>query len=120
VSSKSRSFASLTLAALLALASATSVAAAEADKKSTDNEGQSQAELERKLADARKRLDEAAREVANLSISLSDDMVPHARTFGRVIGGPPREPVVYPCLWWSCYHDTPTYGVKTPTSQGRK
>jgi S1-C subfamily serine protease len=81
----------LTLAALLALASTASVAA-EADKKSTDNEGQSQAELERKLADARKRLDEAAREVANLSMSLSDDMVPHMRgAFGTVMGGgPPR------------------------------
>lgn len=91
MSSKTRTFASLTLAALLALAS-TASSAAEADKKSTDNEGQSQAELERKLADARRRLDEAAREVANLSMSLSDDMVPHMRgAFGTMMGGgPPR------------------------------
>jgi S1-C subfamily serine protease len=91
VNSKSKTFASLTLGALLTLASTASVAA-EADKKSTDTEGQSQAELERKLADARKRLDEAAREVANLSMSLSDDMVPHMRgAFDTVVaGGPPR------------------------------
>lgn len=92
MSSNTRTLASLTLSALLALA-ATAGGAAEADKKAADNEGQSQAELERKLADARKRLDEAAREVANLSMSLSDDMVPNMRTgaFGTVMaGGPPR------------------------------
>jgi S1-C subfamily serine protease len=77
----------LTLAALLALAPSAG-GAADADKKSTQNDAQSQAELERKLADARKRLDEAAREVANLSMSLSDDMVPHMRgAFGTVMGG---------------------------------
>jgi len=89
VKSKIETFASLTLAALLALAPAASGAAD--DKNSADNEAQSQAELERKLADARKRLDEAAREVANLSMSLSDDMVPPMRgAFGTVVGGPPR------------------------------
>jgi S1-C subfamily serine protease len=90
VKSKTERFASLTLAALLALAPAASGAAD--DKKSTDNDAQSQAELERKLADARKRLDEAAREVANLSMSLSDDMVPHMRgSFDTLVrGGPPR------------------------------
>ena len=82
-------FASLTLAALLALG--TGAGAAEQDSKSADNDAKSQAELERKLADARKRLDEAVREVANLSMSMSDDVVPHMRTFGRVMGGgPPR------------------------------
>ena len=82
-------FASLTLAALLALG--TSAGAAEQDSKSADTDAKSQAELERKLADARKRLDEAVREVANLSMSMSDDVVPHMRTFGRVMGGgPPR------------------------------
>jgi C-terminal processing protease CtpA/Prc len=80
-------FASLTLAALLALG--TAAGAAEQDGKSAENDAKSQAELERKLADARKRLDEAAREVANLSISLSDDMVPHATAFGGRMG-PPR------------------------------
>ena len=79
-------FASLTLAALLAVAA--SAGAAEQDTKSAENDAKTQAELERKLADARKRLDEAAREVANLSISLSDDVVPHVRTFGKVKGGP--------------------------------
>ena len=90
MSTKIRTFASLTLAALLALAAMASNSAD--DKKSTDKEAQSQAELERKLADARKRLDEAAREVANLSMSLSDDMVPHmSGAFGTVMaGGPPR------------------------------
>lgn len=91
MSSKSKTFASLTLAALLTLAATASVAA-EADKQAAEKEAQSQAELERKLADARKRLDEAARDVANLSMSLSDDMVPHMRgAFGTVMaGGPPR------------------------------
>jgi C-terminal processing protease CtpA/Prc len=87
---KTETFASLSLAALLALAPAASGAAD--DKKSTDSDAQSQAELERKLADARKRLDEAARDVANLSMSLSDDVVPHMRgAFGTVFeGGRPR------------------------------
>ena len=89
MSNRPHVFASLTLAALLA--GATSAGAAEQDTKSADNDAKTQAQLERKLADARKRLDEAAREVANLSISLSDDVVPYARTFGRVMGGgPPR------------------------------
>jgi C-terminal processing protease CtpA/Prc len=89
MSNRSKLVASLTLAALLA--GVTSAGAAEqVSKAAAENDAKSQAELERKLADARKRLDEAAREVANLSISLSDDMVPHARTFGRVMGGPPR------------------------------
>ncbi|HEX4972749.1 MAG TPA: PDZ domain-containing protein [Steroidobacteraceae bacterium] len=88
--SKTETFASLTLAALLALAPTAGGAAD--DKKATDNDAQAQAELERKLADARKRLDEAAREVANLSMSLSDDMVPHMRgSFDTVVrGGTPR------------------------------
>lgn len=85
MSNKTQVFGSLTLAALLALA--TGAGAAEQDTKSADTDAKSQAELERKLADARKRLDEAAREVAGLSISLSDDVVPHMRTFGRVSKG---------------------------------
>jgi S1-C subfamily serine protease len=88
MSNRPNVFASLALAAVLAFAAG--AGAAEQDTKSTDNDAKTQAELERKLADARKRLDEAAREVANLSISLSDDVVPHVRTFGRVMGGPPR------------------------------
>ncbi|HET9446668.1 MAG TPA: PDZ domain-containing protein [Steroidobacteraceae bacterium] len=79
MSNKSRIFAPLTCAALLALAAG--AGAAEQDSKSTDTDARSQAELERKLAEARKRLDEAAREVANLSMSMSDDMVPHIRKF---------------------------------------
>jgi C-terminal processing protease CtpA/Prc len=95
VINKTETFASLTLAALLALAAtAGSAADAEkqsAEKQSTENDAQSQAERERKLVDARKRLDEAAREVANLSMSLSDDMVPYMRgAFGTVMGGEPR------------------------------
>jgi membrane-associated protease RseP (regulator of RpoE activity) len=88
MSNRPKVFAALTLAALLAFV--TGAGAAEQDTKPADNDAKTQAELERKLADARKRLDEAAREVANLSISLSDDVVPHTRTFGRVMGGPPR------------------------------
>jgi PDZ domain len=88
MSNRSKVFASLALAALLA--AATNAGAAEPDSKAADKDAKSQAERERALADARRRLDEAAREVANLSISMSDDMVPHARTFGRVMGGPPR------------------------------
>ena len=79
MSTKSRVFASLTFAALLAFAAG--AGAAEQDTKSADDDAKSQAELERKLADARKRLDEAAREVANLSMSMSDDMMPHIRKF---------------------------------------
>lgn len=87
---RTETFASLTLAALLALAP-TAGSAAEAEKQSTDSDAQSQAERERKLVDARKRLDEAAREVANLSMSLSDDVVPYMRgAFGTVMGGEPR------------------------------
>ena len=88
MSNRPEVFAVLTLAALLAFA--TSAGAAEQDTKSADNDAKTQAALERRLADARKRLDDAAREVANLSISLSDDVVPYTRTFGRVMGGPPR------------------------------
>src|SRR5688572_8784135 len=86
MSTKSRVFASLTFAAWLAFA--TSAGAAEPDTRSAHDDAKSQAELERKLADARKRLDEAAREVANLSMSMSDDMVPHIRKFGRMVGAP--------------------------------
>jgi len=90
MSKKISYFASLALGALLALGATAGMAAD--DKKAGDDDAKSQAELERKLADARKRLDEAAREVANLSMSLSDDMVPHMRgAFGTVMGGgPPR------------------------------
>ena len=84
--SKTLIFAALPLAALLAFAAGAGVAA-EAGQKSADTDAKSQADLERKLADARKRLDEAAREVANLSMSLSDDMVPHVRAWA---GGPKR------------------------------
>jgi hypothetical protein len=88
MSIKTHVFASMTFAALLAFA--TGAGAAEQDTKSTDKDAKSQAELERKLADARKRLDEAARDVANLSMSMSDDLVPHMRAFRGVMGGPPR------------------------------
>lgn len=73
--------------ALLAIAAAVataSVIAAEVEKKPE----QSQAEVEKKLEDARRRLDSAAREVAELSMSMSDFSVPGARHF--VTFGPPR------------------------------
>lgn len=84
-------FSSLALVALLALTGAPSLGA-EPQRKAEEpgkKSPASQDELERKLAEARKRLDEAAREVANLSMSLSDDLVPHLHTFGQA-GGPPR------------------------------
>lgn len=62
------------LAALLATASVT---AAEVEKKPEE----SQAEIERKLEDARLRLDAAAREVAELGMSMSEYSVPSLRHF---------------------------------------
>lgn len=73
--------------ALLAIAAAVataSVTAAEVEKKPEV----SQAEVEKKLEDARRRLDSAAREVAELSMSMSEYAVPGARNFA--IFGPPR------------------------------
>ena len=69
----------LAVAALLATAS---VIAAEVEKR----DAQSQAETERKLEDARRRLDAAAREVAELSMSMSEHAVPSIRHFTRVAG----------------------------------
>jgi C-terminal processing protease CtpA/Prc len=60
----------------LALACANAVAA-EAEKKPQAT----QADMEQKLEAAQKRLDAAAREVADLSMSLSDHVVPHVRAF---------------------------------------
>lgn len=83
-SSKART-AALALAALLTTVTATGfVSAAEVEKK----DAASQAETERKLEDARRRLDAAAREVAELSMSMSEDAVPSIRHFTRI--GVPR------------------------------
>src|SRR5262245_18568932 len=62
-------------AATLALAVALPGSAAEAEKEKTDKEA-ARANLEQALRDAQKRLDEAAREVANLSMSLSGEHMP--------------------------------------------
>ncbi|MGH8187256.1 MAG: PDZ domain-containing protein [Steroidobacteraceae bacterium] len=87
MSLKTGVFSSMTLAALLALVSTTGVAAeqkaAEAEKKAAEAE-KSDAELQRKLAAARKRLDAAAREVAELSMSLSDSVVPHMERYAML------------------------------------
>jgi S1-C subfamily serine protease len=72
------------LLAIAAVVATASVTAAEVEKKPE----QSQAEVEKKLEDARRRLDSAAREVAELSMSMSDFSVPGARHF--VTFGPPR------------------------------
>jgi S1-C subfamily serine protease len=72
----------LGLAALLATAT---VIAAEVEKKDTDAEA---AEVARKLEDARRRLDAAAREVAELTMSISETAVPSVRHFTRA--GAPR------------------------------
>lgn len=72
--------------ALLAVAAAfaiTTANAAEVDKQSEE----SQAEIEKKLEDARRRLDMAAREVAELSMSMSEHVMP-LRHFSRAM--PPR------------------------------
>ncbi|HWK75149.1 MAG TPA: PDZ domain-containing protein [Povalibacter sp.] len=67
-------------------------AAAQAEKKTED----SRAQLQQKLEDAQKRLDTAAREVADLSMSLSDDVLdvmqfppigPQRAVLGVNIGG---------------------------------
>lgn len=70
--------------AALALGSAAGAYAAESDK----NTEASRAATEQKLEAAQKRLDEAAREVAELSMSLSDHVIPHVRAFRA--GGPPH------------------------------
>src|SRR5687767_9611337 len=71
----------LALAAMLATAT---VIAAEVEKK----EEESQAATERKLEDARRRLDAAAREVAELTMTMSESAVPSIRHFTRA--GVPR------------------------------
>ncbi|HEY0681077.1 MAG TPA: PDZ domain-containing protein [Steroidobacter sp.] len=63
------------LVAVAAAVATASVTAAEVEKKSAE----SQAEIEKKLEDARRRLDVAAREVAELSMSMSDHAVPAIR-----------------------------------------
>lgn len=65
-------FAFLAVAATVAMASAI---AADVEKKSAE----SPAEIEKKLEDARRRLDVAAREVAELSMSMSEHSVPLMR-----------------------------------------
>jgi C-terminal processing protease CtpA/Prc len=71
----------LALAAMLATAT---VIAAEVEKKDEE----SQAATERKLEDARRRLDAAAREVAELTMTMSETAVPSIRHFTRA--GVPR------------------------------
>jgi S1-C subfamily serine protease len=72
---------SLVAALLLALAGA-QAHSAEPEKKDVKDE--SRADIEQKLEAAQKRLDAAAREVADLSMSLSDHVVPHMRAFAGV------------------------------------
>lgn len=65
-------------AGLLAMALSTQAAmSAEPARKSEP----SQEELQQKLEAAQKRLDTAAREIADLSMSLSDDVLPHVMPF---------------------------------------
>lgn len=82
-----RSMSSSARAAVLALAAllaTTTVIAAEVEKI----DAESQAETARRLEDARRRLDAAAREVTELTMSMSEHAVPSFRTFTRV--GVPR------------------------------
>lgn len=88
MSLKTGVFYSMALAALLALASTAGVAAeqkaAEAEKKAAAEVEKSDAELQRQLAEARKRLDAAAREVAELSMSLSESVMPHMERYAML------------------------------------
>jgi hypothetical protein len=61
----------------LILSLSTSAMSAEPKPTATADKEPSRAELERKLEDAQSRLDVAAREVAELSMSLSDGGMPH-------------------------------------------
>jgi S1-C subfamily serine protease len=72
---------SLLAALVLGLAAAQAPAAEPENKGKTEA---SHAEIEQKLEAAQKRLDAAAREVADLSMSLSDQVVPHMRAFAGV------------------------------------
>ena len=78
--SSSRIRASLLGTLVLGLA-ATQALGAEPEKKEKE---EAHADIEHKLQAAQKRLDAAAREVADLSMSLSDHMVPHMRAFAGV------------------------------------
>ena len=71
--------------ALAALLATTTVIAAEVEKKDAESQA---AETARRLEDARRRLDAAAREVTELTMSMSEHAVPSFRTFTRV--GVPR------------------------------
>src|SRR5688572_17916685 len=66
--------------AALAVMVTVSAHAAETEK----NPEPSRAEMEQQLEAAQKRLDAAAREVAELSMSLSDHVVPHVRAMSAV------------------------------------
>src|SRR5688500_14728099 len=84
--SASRRISRIAAAVCVALASTGMIAsfAASAAEQKTDvklekgavQSGESDAEREKKLAAARKRLDEAAREVAELSMQMSEDAMP--------------------------------------------
>ncbi|HEX7114242.1 MAG TPA: PDZ domain-containing protein [Steroidobacter sp.] len=80
----------LVIAAAFAFEATQGAMAAEETKK--DESAKSEEELERQLADARKRLDAAAREVAELSRALSETIVPQVgyaigRTMQRAVLG---------------------------------
>jgi PDZ domain len=70
------------IACLLTCALLSTMAAMAAEEKTEA----SRADMEQKLQDAQKRLDAAAREVADLSMALSDDVMPHVMHF---VGGHP-------------------------------
>ncbi|HEY6640597.1 PDZ domain-containing protein [Povalibacter sp.] len=69
-------------AALVALCVSAASAATDDSAPDSSSAGQSRAETRQKLEAAQKRLDEAAREVANLSMSMSDETMGHAMAFG--------------------------------------
>ena len=78
--------------ALLMIATGSNSLAAESAKAEPKAATQpSEAEMEQKLEAARKRLDAAAREVAEISMSISDDVMPRTMAF---FGGPMQRAVL--------------------------
>jgi len=85
---RSRELRMVALAAVVALAGPAAWGAEAAKADPAKKAEPSQAELEQKLEAARKRLDAAAREVADLSMSLSGNVMPEVMPFPGF--GPPK------------------------------
>jgi hypothetical protein len=73
-------------ASCIALLALPVMQATAAETKAEAKSESSRAEMQRKLEAAQKRLDSAAREVADLSMSMSDEMMPRIATFRTMMG----------------------------------